>query len=66
MDEIEAGGIPVLMLRGNGQINPDGVRDYEVMVPASAEALTAERHADARDRYLQDAEDWRRALRAAG
>ena len=53
MDEIEAGGIPVLMLRGNGQINPDGVRDYE-------------RHADARDRYLQDAEDWRRALRAAG
>jgi hypothetical protein len=65
MDEIEAGGIPVLMLRGNGQINPDGVRDYEVMVPASAEALTAERHADARDRFLQDAEGWRRALREA-
>ena len=66
MDEIEVGGIPVLMLRGNGQINPDGVRDYEVMVPASAEALTAQRHADARDRYVQDAEDWRRALRDAG
>jgi ribulose-phosphate 3-epimerase len=65
MDEIEAGGIPVLMLRGNGQINPDGVRDYEVMVPASAEALTVERHADTRDRYLQDAEDWRRSLREA-
>ena len=24
MDEIEAGGIPVVMLRGDGQINPDG------------------------------------------
>jgi ribulose-phosphate 3-epimerase len=28
MDEIEAGGIPVVMLRGDGQMNPDGVRDY--------------------------------------
>ena len=34
MDEIEAGGIPVVMLRGDGQINPDGIRDYDLLVPA--------------------------------
>ena len=49
MDEIEAGGIPVVMLRGDGQINPDGVRDYDLLVPATVEALVVERHADARD-----------------
>jgi len=65
-DEIEAGGIPVLMLRGNGQINPDGIRDYEVMVPASAEALTADRHADTRERYLAEAEAWRESQRQPG
>ena len=64
--EIEAGGIPVLMLRGNGEINPDGIRDYEVMVPASAEALTAERHADTRERYLAEAEAWRESRRQPG
>ena len=37
MDEIEAGGVPVVMLRGDGQINPDGVRDYDLLVPASVE-----------------------------
>ncbi len=64
MNEIEAGGIPVLMLRGDGQINPDGIRDYEVKVPATAEALTTERHAQARERYLAEAEAWRERLRA--
>jgi ribulose-phosphate 3-epimerase len=59
MAEIEAGGIPVLMLRGDGRINPDGVRDYELLVPATAEALTIERHAAARDRYAADADAWR-------
>ena len=39
MDEIEAGGIPVVMLRGDGQMNPDGVRDYDLLVPASVETL---------------------------
>ena len=38
MGEIEATGIPVIMLRGDGQINPDGVRDYDLLVPASVEA----------------------------
>ena len=37
MDEIEAGGVPVIMLRGDGQINPDGVRDYDLLVPATVE-----------------------------
>jgi hypothetical protein len=59
MDEIEAGGIPVVMLRGDGQINPDGIRDYDLLVPASVEALVIERHADERTRYLRDADGWR-------
>ena len=28
-----------IMLRGDGQMNPDGVRDYDLLVPATAEAL---------------------------
>jgi hypothetical protein len=59
MDEIEAGGVPVVMLRGGGQINPDGVRDYDLLVPASAEAVVVERHAKARATYERDAEAWR-------
>jgi hypothetical protein len=59
MDEIEAGGIPVVMLRGDGQINPDGIRDYDLLVPASVEALVIERHAAERARYLDDADGWR-------
>ena len=61
MDEIEAGGIPVLMLRGDGQYNPDGVRDYDLLVPLSAEPLTVERHAAARAKRLREAEAWRKA-----
>ena len=56
MDEIEAGGVPVVMLRGDGQINPDGVRDYDLLVPATVEALVVERHADARVGYERDAD----------
>ncbi len=48
MGEIEAGGVPVVMLRGDGQMNPDGVRDYDLLVPASVETLVVERHAEAR------------------
>jgi ribulose-phosphate 3-epimerase len=59
MAEIEAGGIPVIMLRGDGIINPDGVRNYELLVPLAAEELTIERHAEARERYLREAEEWR-------
>jgi ribulose-phosphate 3-epimerase len=62
MDEIEAGGIPVVMLRGDGTMNPDGVRDYDLLVPAMVEALVIDRHAAARERYLGEAETWRAAF----
>ena len=62
MDEIEAGGIPVVMLRGDGGMNPDGVRDYDLLVPAMVEAVVVERHADSRKRYLGDADAWRAAF----
>ncbi len=59
MAEIEKGGIPVIPLRGAGQFNPDGVRDFDLMVPATVEKLTAERHAQAKARYAAEAEAWR-------
>jgi ribulose-phosphate 3-epimerase len=62
MDEIEAGGIPVVMLRGAGGMNPDGVRDYDLLVPATVEVHVIERHAGARERYLREAEAWRKAF----
>jgi hypothetical protein len=62
MDEIEAGGIPVVMLRGDGAMNPDGVRDYDLLVPATVEAVVIERHAGERERYLREAEAWREAF----
>jgi ribulose-phosphate 3-epimerase len=62
MAEIEEAGIPVLMLRGNGQVNPDGVRDYDLLVPAPVAELTEQRHAADRDRYLAEAARWRAAF----
>jgi len=62
MDEIEAGGIPVVMLRGEGRINPDGVRDYDLLVPATVEHLVVERHAAAREAYKRQADAWREAF----
>ena len=59
MDEIEAGGVPVVMLRGDGQMNPDGVRDYDLLVPATTEALVHERHDAARAALEHEAEAWR-------
>ena len=59
MDEIEATGIPVIMLRGDGQINPDGVRDYELLVPATIEAHVIEHHGSSRDRLMAEADVWR-------
>ena len=62
--EIEAGGIPVVLLRSDGQINPDGVRDYEVLVPSSHEVLVIERFTMSRDRLLREADLWRASLHA--
>ena len=59
MNEIEAGGVPVVMLRGDGRINPDGVRDYDLLVPATVETIVIERHAEARDAYQREATEWR-------
>ena len=60
--EIERGGIPVVLLRSDGQINPDGVRDYDVIVPSTHTKVVAERHAAARDRLLREADRWRASL----
>ena len=59
LGEIGKGGIPVVMLRGDGQMNPDGVRDYDLLVPASVEALVIDRHAAARLVHELEAEAWR-------
>jgi ribulose-phosphate 3-epimerase len=59
MDEIEATGIPVIMLRGDGQINPDGVRDYDLLVPATVEAHVIEHHGSSREMLLAEADTWR-------
>ncbi len=62
MEQIEAGGIPVIMLRGDGQLNPDGVRDYDLLVPASTEAVVVERHSAARAALQDEAVSWRSAF----
>jgi ribulose-phosphate 3-epimerase len=64
MDEIEATGIPVMMLRGDGQINPDGVRDYDLLVPATVESHVTDHHGSTRDRLLAEADDWRASFAA--
>jgi ribulose-phosphate 3-epimerase len=56
MSEVEAGGIPVIMLRGDGRVDADGQRDYELLVPATAEQVTLERFGATRDRYLAEAD----------
>ena len=64
MAEIEATGIPVIMLRGDGQINPDGVRDYDLLVPASVGAHVLKIHGASRDRLMAEADAWRAELLA--
>jgi len=60
--ELEAVGVPVIMLRGDGQINPDGVRDYELMIPATVEDAAIERFGPLRERLGADADRWREEL----
>ena len=66
MAEIEEAGIPVVMLRGEGRINPDGVRDYDLLVPAPVASLAENRHAAAREEYLDAAERWRASIERSG
>jgi ribulose-phosphate 3-epimerase len=58
LEEIEGGGIPVIMLRGDGRIGPDGMRDYDLLVPATVEAVVRERHTETRDRFEREANAW--------
>ena len=37
-DAIEEHGIPVVMLRGGGHVTPDGMRDFDLLVPHAAAA----------------------------
>lgn len=64
--EIERAGVPVVVLRGDGAINPDGVRDYDLLIPLTAEAWVAERFGSAREGALAEAETWRAGLLASG
>ena len=65
-DAIEAVGVPVVMLRGDGQINPDGVRDYDLLIPLVSEQAVLDRFTDLRAALAVEAEIWRDELRAAG
>jgi hypothetical protein len=53
-----------VMLRGDGQINPAGVRDYDLLVPATVEDHVLEGVAARRDELLDEADDWRRSFQA--
>jgi ribulose-phosphate 3-epimerase len=64
-DAIERREVPVVMLRGDGNLNPDGVRDYDLLVPASAEAWVTDHFAEAREAAAGEAEAWRARLIAA-
>ncbi len=64
--ELERVGVPVIMLRGDGQINPDGVRDYELMIPATVEDAVVDRFGALRDRLGTEAQAWRQERIAAG
>jgi len=59
---IEAQGIPVIMLRANGRMNPDGIRDYELLVPRSVETVARERFTPERQRAEAEADEWRAAF----
>jgi hypothetical protein len=64
-DAIEKLDVPVLMLRGDGQINPDGVRDYDLLVPRSAEGWARDHFTAAREVATAEAAAWRARLVAA-
>ena len=41
---LEEDGIPVIFLRGDGAVGPDGARGYDLLVPIAAEPIVRERH----------------------
>jgi hypothetical protein len=55
------------MLRADGRMNPDGVRDYDLLIPRSAEGWALEHFSVARDAAMVEADLWRaRLLATAG
>jgi len=54
-DAVEAAGVPVLMLRADGLIGPDGIRDVDLLVPRTAAAWVEERFGAQRDELLEAA-----------
>jgi hypothetical protein len=52
------------MLRADGRMNPDGIRDYELMVPRQVEHLTLDRYAAERTAASEEAEAWRASYEA--
>jgi ribulose-phosphate 3-epimerase len=61
-DAIERARVPVVLLRGDGQVNPDGVRDYDLLIPRSAEGWVDDHYTAARDEAVVEAEAWRARL----
>jgi ribulose-phosphate 3-epimerase len=63
--QIERVGVPVVMLRSAaGRYGPDGKKEYDLRVPASAEGRVIERFAPEREQFLGEAESWREAYLA--
>jgi len=61
--EIEKSGIPVLVFRA-GDLDveePDEIRDWDMLLPASSEAAAVERFGARRDGMLREAAAWRAA-----
>jgi ribulose-phosphate 3-epimerase len=52
-DEIEAAGVPVVMLRGDGLVRADGSRDVDLLVPRAAARWVEERFGARRDALLE-------------
>jgi ribulose-phosphate 3-epimerase len=61
---IEAGGVPVIFLRGEGRVAPDGARDYDLLVPVAAEPIVRERWGAAIEEAERAAEAHHAALAA--
>jgi ribulose-phosphate 3-epimerase len=59
--ELSSAQVPALMLRGDGPVNPDGVRDYDVLVPAAAEAIVEDRWTERIAALAEAAVGWRTA-----
>ncbi len=57
--DLAAAQVPALMLRGDGPVNPDGVRDYDVLVPAAAESLVSDRWTGRIASLSESASAWR-------